>query len=210
MAVLAYCKIPSAANIPTIRTLIVALEGIFTALFWALVPSEKTFGLSHLCPLDPDTFEWIGLGSHSPLREGIRGLTGEMDYTPEELEYMAKLTKEKNAEYQYHYQRELRANPTEHYKQRQAAHNIKQKPGTRARQKAAVEEKKYHCNVCDVSYRDAASLRRHNATPRHKRKLEHGTDSYKCLPCNASFRYLSGFEQHKLAKSHLSKVKNTQ
>lgn len=206
VALLAYCDIPSPANIPTLRTVVVTLEAVFTAVFWAFVPSENGFGLSHMCPWDRDAFEWLGLCSHSALHEGIRGLDGEMDFTPQQLEDMARITKEKNAQYQFVYHRELRANPTEKYKEREKAHNIKQKPNTLARQQAAVKNKTYHCEVCNVSCRDAASLRVHDETPRHKRKLERGDDDYQCLNCNISFRYLSDFNRHKLSKGHIAKT----
>jgi hypothetical protein len=50
MALLAYCDIPSPANIPKIRTIIAALEAVFIAVFLALIPSENEFALSHMCP----------------------------------------------------------------------------------------------------------------------------------------------------------------
>jgi hypothetical protein len=206
MALLAYCDIPSPANGPTVRTAVVALEAVFAAVFWAFVPSGKDFGLSHMCPWDRDAFEWLGLCSHSPLHEGIRCLDDEMDFTPQQLEDIARITKEKNAQYQFVYHRELRANPTKKYKERERAHNIKQRLNTLARQHTAVENKTYHCEVCNVSCRDAGSLRVHDETPRHKRKLERGDDDYECLHCNISFRFLSNFNQHKLSKGHIAKT----
>jgi hypothetical protein len=55
------------------------LEALFTAIFWAFVPSESEFGLSHMCPWDTNEFEWLGLASYGPLREAIRCRDGEMD-----------------------------------------------------------------------------------------------------------------------------------
>jgi hypothetical protein len=208
MALLAYCDIPSPASIPEIRTLFAALEAVFTAVFWAMVPSENAFGFSHMCPWDRDAFEWLGLGSHNPLHEAIRCHDGEMDFTSQQLEDMARITKEKNAEYQVEYARALRANPTEEYRLRQDLNNRKQKPATQARQQAAVENQTYHCEVCNILCRDAASLRLHNDTPRHKKKLEHGDNDYECVDCGLSFRYLSNFNRHKLSKGHISKTSN--
>ena len=131
MALLAHCNTPSPANIPKIRTVIAALEAIFTAVFWAFVPGDNGHGLSHMCPWDRDAFEWLGLCSHSSLREAIQCRDGEMDFTPEQLEDIARLTKENNAIYQNHYQRELRANPSEEYKLRQAINNSKQQLRTK-------------------------------------------------------------------------------
>jgi len=68
------------AHRPKIRALVVALEAVFSAVFWSMVPSEKEFGLSHMCPWNPDAFEWLGLRPHSPLRETIRCPEGEMGF----------------------------------------------------------------------------------------------------------------------------------
>lgn len=84
IALLAHCDIPSPANIPKIRTLWVALEAVLTAVFWALVPSEKNFGLAHMCPWDESTFEWLGICTHNPLHEAIRCREDELDFTPEQ------------------------------------------------------------------------------------------------------------------------------
>ncbi|KAK5184122.1 hypothetical protein LTR44_003628 [Exophiala sp. CCFEE 6388] len=75
---------------------------------------------------------------------------------------------------------DLRVNPTEHYKARQKRNNEKQKPGTKARQSNAIEDKLYHYHVCNVSCRDVASFRRHNETPRHAKKMEMGDADYHC------------------------------
>jgi hypothetical protein len=49
---MAYCSIPSPSHCPKIRTVVVALEAVFTALFWAFEPSEdgntSRFGLDHM------------------------------------------------------------------------------------------------------------------------------------------------------------------
>lgn len=205
IALLAHCPIPSAANIPRIRTVFVVLEACFSGLFWAFVPSDKKFGLWHMCPWDQDSLEWLGLCSHSSLCEAIQDREADLDLTPEQLEEEARIRNEFNQQYQINYQRELRANPTEEYKQRQAANNKKQQPGTKARQEEAVRNKTFYCSTCDVACRDDATLRRHNATPRHLRKLEHGTDGFQCEACDISFRYQSAYNTHLLSKGHIAK-----
>ncbi|KAG4431265.1 Heat shock 70 kDa protein [Cadophora sp. M221] len=186
MALLGHCPIPSARYIPIIRTLVLALEAVFTALFWAFVPSDKDFGVSHLCPWNPDDFEWLGLCSHSSLREKMQCKDGEMDFTPEELETISQIVKEKNAHYQHEYQKNLRANPTEQYKKTQKNNNIKQAAPTKARQQEAVANKTYYCKHCKVSCRDAASLRLHEGTPRHESQVKFGDAPLICyLSTNA-------------------------
>jgi len=203
IALLAYCDIPPPAHIPRIRTLIVALEAVFTGLFWAVDPSKGDLG--HLCAWGEHAFEWLGLATHSPLVEGFGGNEADLDFTAEELEEMARAVKEKNAKYQYDYQRALRANPTEQYRETQKANRIKQAPATKARQQEAVENKTYHCEVCGVSCRDAASLRLHNHSPRHISRVERsGADTWDCDYCHISFKYKSALKAHQLSKTHIA------
>lgn len=205
MALLAHCPIPSAASIPKMRTVLVALEAVFTGLFWAIIPSEKKFGLWHMCPWDQDSLEWLGLCSHNPLCEAIQDRSHQLDLTPAQLEEEDRIRKEFNRQYQINYARRLRANPTEKHKQRQAINNRKQQPNTKANQEAAVRNKTFYCQVCDVACRDNASLVKHNETRRHQRKLEHGVDGFQCHDCNISFRYESAYNVHKLSKGHIAK-----
>jgi len=95
-----------------------------------------------MCPWDRFDLQWLGLCSHNPIAEDIRCFSGEMDLTPEQLEEMARIRKEKNANYQHEYGLQLRAEASEEYRERQNRNNVKQLPGTQARQKAAVEGKK--------------------------------------------------------------------
>jgi hypothetical protein len=208
IALLAHCNIPSLAHIPKIRTVVVTLEALFTALFGAFVPfgdNTDGFGFGHMCPWDQDTFEWLGLCSHSPLHEIIRCSEGELDFTPEELEEIARRTKEKNAKYQYDYGKAQRANPTEEYKQGQKARNERHKPKLEKNQQAAVENKTHYCSLCDVACRNAADLRRHNDSPRHLRKVEY-PDGFICTHCDMEFDYYSDLQQHFKSKSHKLKA----
>jgi hypothetical protein len=82
----------------------------------------------------------------------------------------------------------------------------RQKGLTQARQREAVASKQYHCAICKVSCRDTASLRLHNKTKRHQKKMEMGDDDFHCAPCAVSFRFLSNFNQHKKSKAHIQKT----
>jgi hypothetical protein len=203
---LAYCSIPSPSHCPKIRTVVVALEAVFTALFWAFEPPEdgntSRFGLDHMCQWDQDAFEWLGLCSYSSLQESIRCPEGELDFTSEELEDIARLIKEKNAKYQRDYGKAQRTNPTEEFKQQQKAKNERHKPKLEQQQQAAIKNKTHYCEPCDVSCRDAASLRRHNGTKGHLLKLEH-PDGFICPDCNnIEFQYYSDLQEHFKCKSH--------
>jgi len=77
---LCWAPIPSAVMVPVIRVLFVALEAVFTFVFW-MVNTKKTYSAAiwRICPWSQDTLEWDGLCSHSSLvelpRQNIPGLT---------------------------------------------------------------------------------------------------------------------------------------
>jgi hypothetical protein len=204
IALLAHCPIPNASHVPILRTVLVALEAALTCTFWAMHRRNKSYGFGDIRPWPRTSFEWKGLCGHNPLVEGI--YNGDFDFTPEQLEEIATAVKEKNRAYQEKYQKALRANPTEEYRARQKRNNEKQKPGTQARQQAAVANQEYYCKVCNVSCRDNASLVRHNTTTRHKKKTVQGDDDFHCSACNISFRYQSAINAHYKSKSHIYKM----
>lgn len=203
-ACLIWCRIPeSASQIPRLRTVIVALEAAMTCILWALWRKDTHYGFSNLCPWtkDSDTFTYDGLCSHNPLCAGIIG--HKLDYTHEQLEEMKRIVEAKNAAYQKEYQANLRAAATPEYKARQKANNEKQKPGTKARQQKAVEDKTYYCALCDVACRDNATLVRHNDSPRHKLKVQY-PHGFICAPCNMEFEFHSNLKQHFDSASHIA------
>lgn len=201
--VLAHCDIPSPRHMPMVCGLIIALEALLAAVFWTYIPSERTFNLAHMCPWNREHLPWLGLCSHSSLTERISGF----HLTDEQLEEVVRVRKEKEAQYQYDYQRALRANPTPAFKERMRLHNENQAAGTKQRQTVAVETQLYRCDPCDVNCRDAASLRRHEATPRHLEKLERGDVSdWPCVLCNIPFLFKSALTSHETSKGHLTKL----
>ena len=99
-ALLLSCPIPTAANIPTLRTTLIAVEAALTCIFGAFYQRNKTYGFGDLCPWSQDLFEWNGLCSHSPLVEYV---AGDLKLDSEQLEAMAATTKEKDRQYQHEY-----------------------------------------------------------------------------------------------------------
>jgi len=205
MACSACCDIPSPAISRRFALLLLRWRLFFAAVFWAFVPSENDFGLSHICL-------WIEMHLNG------WGFVLIVRFTKQSDAVMAKWISHLNSlrtslglrRKRMHSIKlnrpSLTSEPYRGVKEREKTNNIKQKPGTQARQQAAVENKTYYCEVCNVSCRDAATLRRHDETPRHKRKFERGDDDYECFDCDLSFRYLSDFNRHKLSKGHIAKT----
>ncbi len=197
------CPIPGAANIPTFRAALVAVEAALSCIFGAFHNRNKDYGFGDLCLWSRDLFEWDGLCSHSPLLEPVHG---DLNLSPEELEAMAAATKEKDRQYQEEYQRNLRANPTEDFKERTRRNNQKQRLALQPIHANRVANKAFYCAVCKVSCRDNASLKRHNESPRHSKKTIMGDNDYHCDVCDISFKYKSNFTQHCTSKSHIART----
>ena len=173
--------IPPAAFVPCYRVLFVALEATFTFLFWAMYTKSKHgYGMMDFCPWNIDQLEYDGLCSHSALLELP---LGDHELTPEELEAQAIKSREKQLEYH-----------PENYRKRKAADPIafnakaakqlktsrdKVRPEFRAKQRvlqtksrARVKKaKKFHCNVCDHSYKNKVDLNYHLNTELHANAL---------------------------------------
>lgn len=185
MALLVQCPIPSIENHPKLRVVLLAMEAVFTGVFWALYRRDIPYGLRHICPWSIQSLGWTGLCSHSPLLERVQGRDVALEFTSEQIQELEQSAKD-----------------------RHRLHNVKQQPKTKLRQQAAVSSNKYHCPVCNVSCRDNASLLRHLKTPRHLKKTVMGDNDYRCIPCNLSFRFLSDFNRHKLSKTHIANSRN--
>jgi hypothetical protein len=98
--------VPSAADIPKLRLLYVVIEAALSFLFWAVQSQKKDYSMSRCCPWPRNSFSYSGLCSHSALAENV---TGNFDFSSEQLEAEAATIKEKNRSYQAEYQRSQRA-----------------------------------------------------------------------------------------------------
>ncbi|VTT75369.1 unnamed protein product [Fusarium fujikuroi] len=176
MALLVSCPMPTPDQIPRLRVLLLLLEAAFTCIFWSLRHRDKPCGIEYLAPWSVDSYPWDGLCSHSPLLDSAEVRPGDLNLSPEQLNQIAAIIKDKNRTYQANYQRALRINPTPKYTARVKARNIKHAPATRARQQAAVANQTYHCSK-DLSG-DARALRRlRTACERAKRTLSSGAQA---------------------------------
>jgi hypothetical protein len=90
---LVWCPIPSPGQVPRFRTAVIILEATFTSIFWTLRRPEKSYGLTSTSAWPCDSLEWDGLGTHSPLLEGIRSNEPGLGLSSEELEKIAVMTR---------------------------------------------------------------------------------------------------------------------
>ncbi|OQO08459.1 hypothetical protein B0A48_06329 [Cryoendolithus antarcticus] len=141
---LAQCKIPPEGIMPQARA------------------RDKNYGMNTACPWPRESFEWGGLGGHSPIDESVRG---DSALSPEGLAAEAQAAAEKN--------RKRTADA------RDAARvAVGKKPGTkhqpvtagtkkrnadkyRAKQLRDRANRVFYCNICDVSCTHQSRLDEH-------------------------------------------------
>ncbi|KAK2014937.1 HSP70-domain-containing protein [Colletotrichum eremochloae] len=190
--VLLSCPIPTPANVPRFRLLLVVLEATLSFLFWTMASREKDYKIGSCCPWSLDDFTYHGLCSHNPLIEMV---AGNFDLSTEQLETIAAEVREKNRQYhKVNYQRRkvedregLREEWTRaHAKQRALPLDARNAP-LRRYAKKVKDSGKIRCDVCLLNFAKVTELRRHNTSKRHLQKVakkERGeVDAFFCDIC---------------------------
>lgn len=227
---LMWCPLPSAAKLPTLRLLFLAMEAMFALYFWAMQSPTKDYGMSGFCPWPKGAFAYQGLCSHSAMREGVEA---DFDLTQEQLEEMAAVVKEKNRQYmaEYHLRARLedpvkdrerhrinaerfRKNSYEKYLAKFARYAEKQK-----------EQKAFYCELCDHASTKPYEHNRHLQSKRHLKKVARGplkapvkkekkretadntkaSKKYFCALCNVACTRQAELDRHNGSKRHLAK-----
>lgn len=126
---LVQCPIPAAADVPRVRVTFVAMEAMFSFMFWTMLRSRtKDYGCGQLCPWDRLGFEWHGLNAHNPLTEAV---DGDFNLSAEALEAIAAEIAEKNRLYQVDYRLAERARSPERVSEKKIiATKPREKPAT--------------------------------------------------------------------------------
>lgn len=199
-ALLATCEVPTPALVPVHRSVIVALEAVFHYIFWPMCNRQTNYGF-------PDSmwprseFEWGGTCSHNPLHEGVISGSDDLELTSEQLEAIAAAALQRRREVRREWDRRVRANQTPEYRAYRLECSRRWQPKAAAIHKRNVDEKKFHCSLCDVSSRNKWGLERHEKTARHKAAVADGCGLY-CEPCKyqAPDRYI--LHRHQSSARH--------
>jgi hypothetical protein len=117
---LVQCPIPAAADIPRVRITFVAIEAMFSFMFWTMHSRTKDYGCGQFCPCARLGFEWHGLNSHNPLTESV---DGNFNLSAEALEAIADKVAEKNRVYQVDYRADQRVRSPERVRALQRKRN---------------------------------------------------------------------------------------
>lgn len=213
---LCWTPIPTPAQVPMCRLLLIALEATFSYVFWSMRARLGNYGMTHLCPWDISTLEYDGLCSHCALDEGFRG---DYDLSPEQLEAQAVEKEKKRVALKAinatnHHHKQMATNYTE-YMGKANARVMKSRaknPGRDAvRQEEqilkALEEKTYHCEQCNLDFGTKQRLEDHENTDKHKRKPDDHKSPFYCPECNIALSSTSNFNRHNKTEKHLDNYK---
>ena len=148
------CPLPSAAELPTLRLLFLAIEAMFSFHFWAMQSPTKDYGMGTFCPWPKDAFSYRGLCSHSAMWEGVEA---DFDLTPEQREEMAAAVKEKTRLYMAEYHLRARLNDPVGDRERHRINEARFREKSRDKYLAKFtryaerqkESKAYYCDLCD-------------------------------------------------------------
>jgi hypothetical protein len=167
-SLLCWTPVPHEYLEPTIRLLVLAFEGTFAYIFWAMKAVLSDYGMSHICPWEYIKLPYDGLCSHCCLYESIRG---EFGLSTEEFEVWSAKRKERQKAYEagnkseYHY-RQMSFNRDEYLDAAAArdrkwrAENIEhaRKLG-RDRQRENKIKGTYSCEKCNITCPDSGELK---------------------------------------------------
>ena len=209
--------LPSAAAVPILRLLFVALEAAFTFVFWAIsCKSEFGHGMAHVCKWGIDAVDYDGLCSHNPLWERP---SGDHSLSAEELEAQAADLLDCRTRYIREWREKKKNENSEEYhakanrnRKRFVENNpVAVKEALDRCKKKAVAEKTHYCAVCDHAFTKKAKLTKHLAGPKHAEKVAIAEGRarrkpYHCKVCNTGFMRKENLTEHKGTKKHLANV----
>lgn len=172
---LCWTPLPSAALVPRVRARFLALEALFTCLFHAAIPAITDEYYKHLLLWERHTVEWEPLCSHLSLREKITESFESLDLSAEELDIIAAIKTEKRAAYLKRHREAERNKDIDAYRLRgrvtksawvtENRDRFNQTAGrTRAKAKS---ERRFHCDVCEMSLQSQLALEKHLASQSH-------------------------------------------
>lgn len=228
---LCWTPLPSAGLVPRVRARLLALEALFTCLFHAAFQAVTDQYYEHLLLWERLTVEWEPLCTHLPLREAIRG---NLDLSAEELEIVAAIRTERRATYLKAWREAKRNKDPDAYrlqdrviKNAWAAKNRDRVNKTAGRVRAKAKgQRRFHCDVCDMSLQSQMALDKHLATESHanrvlgfekpklsqsaidqkaKRAKAKANKKHHCRTCNKSFNTDWALTRHKNTPSHRKK-----
>jgi hypothetical protein len=211
---LAWCPLPAAVDVARIRLLFVAMEAAFSFYFWAMQSRDKDYGMGVCCPWSRDAFSYHGLCSHNSLLEAVHG---NFDLTPEQIEALAAVAKEKTRLSNSSQRKRMRELDLEGYQARKRKDDAtyrknsadKKRNNETRFQAKAKDEQRFYCDTCGVACVKQWELERHNRSRRHKLAVERAANGrlrFHCTVCNSGFTHQCHLDRHNQGQRHQEKV----
>jgi hypothetical protein len=238
IGMLCWAPLPGAVHVPLRRLLFLCLEAFFTAVFFACFNSIMEPIWSGFMPWTRDSVTWGPLCSHLPLSEGVGD---EINLTPQQLEAMEEIRKAKirqsiskcnRARYDREREEDLEGflSRARSMSKRWADNNPEKVVAIRKKTRSKVkQEKRHHCDDCQIPFDSPGALAKHLKTAAHARQLAviEGVDSpikagtlaarrcvdkakkakkFHCSVCDLSLASPAALSLHKTSKRHLKKA----
>ncbi|KAF2429891.1 hypothetical protein EJ08DRAFT_263104 [Tothia fuscella] len=172
--VLCQTALPSLSNYFLSRALILAIESLFSVVFWAMFSKTNDYGSPPLCPWDRAVLGYDGLCSHTALIEGIRGVNENLtleETARDESERLAKASAQKSAHYF-----DLKPTDWAAWKAARRRYEAKHEHGEKLRsmyasKAKAKRERRFACNTRNLAFEENGLLQMHYKTNGHKNKV---------------------------------------
>jgi hypothetical protein len=176
-----WAPIPALGNTPFYRLLFLSLEALFSYTFWAMIsrrPEAFDTDAQSLCPWKVQELEYDGCCTHNSLNECPKG---QYDLSPEEIEAAAARRKIWKAENTANFRAKAIEQDAESYRAHvsKLARDRRKRPGVREMERnnkrryqaKAKAERRFYCEVCDMSFSLSIGLKRHKTRKIHRKGL---------------------------------------
>jgi len=207
--IIGHCPIPRPSEQPYIRSLCLALEAAFSAIFWCICSRTCDYGhLGDNALWDREELPWGGLCTHSSLLEGVRN----MELSAEDLDAVAEARRLRKNQLLRDWVKadnaRNRANPTPEFAARRTKINARKYVSKKRKRDAAVANQTHHCELCDKSYTSDKELQTHFTTPLHTKRVERGSKDFICAPCGTSYPNRTRYDRHCGSAKHRSRARH--
>lgn len=166
--------------------------------------TQKDYGVGECCPWPRDAMPYIGLCSHSPLLEAVRG---DLDLTPAQLESLAEEAKKRKTLLNGYWYKVYRYQDTERFLARKRKNGVTYCRVNAARKAEicrrsaarAKEARRFWCSICVVRCTNGWMLERHERSRRHKLASERDAEGklkFACPVCGKRFIYQCYVDRH--------------
>jgi len=229
--VLCWAPIPRKGIIPRARVRFVAVEAVFTAIFYAAFKTTYDTAWTDFVPFDIDDVKWDPLCSHSPLMEGV---LGDMELGEAQLEEIHRLRLARQKQNSIAFEKRERAKDLTGWLKKKAAQKYISAANNKVNVKISHDKtvakiksnKKHACDPCNQVFASSRAIKNHLTSKKHFNKVNgvrkaptanalrgrkharkaKANKKHFCALCNHSATGPARLAIHQTTKKHLAKV----